>query len=43
MSTLSELRIKSRKEIKIDPNGKIWGDAEMNDYINDAIFQVQKD
>lgn len=43
MSTRSQLRGKLRTELKIDPNGKIWSDAVLNQYINTAYFQAQKD
>ena len=43
MSTRSQLRSKLRTELKIDPNGKVWSDATLNQFINSAYFQVQKD
>lgn len=44
MTSLSDLRIKLRAEyIKIDPNGKIWGNTTIDSLLNRAYFQVQKD
>ena len=43
MSTREQLRSDLRDEIRIDPNGKMWGDSVLNSYINQAIFQIQKD
>ena len=43
MSTRAQLRSKLRTEIKIDPNGKVWSDSVLNQYINSAYFQTQKD
>tara|TARA_R110002012_G_C11524150_1_gene599803 strand:- start:799 stop:930 length:132 start_codon:yes stop_codon:yes gene_type:complete len=43
MSTRAKLRSDLRDEIRIDPNGKMWGDSVLNTYINQAIFQIQKD
>jgi hypothetical protein len=44
MTSLSDLRIKLRSEyIKIDPNGKIWGNTTIDSLLNRAYFQVQKD
>lgn len=42
-TTLSQLRTKVRNEMKTDPNGRIWGDTVLNDYINSAYLQVQSD
>lgn len=43
MSTRAQLRTKLRTEIKIDPNGKVWNDTTLDQFINSAYFQVQKD
>lgn len=43
MSNRWELRTLLRTEIKIDPNGKIWDDTALNNYIDIAYLQVQKD
>lgn len=42
-STRAELRADVRLELKKDPNGRIWSDAELNNYINKAYLKVQKD
>jgi len=42
-STRSQLRTQLRTEIKIDPNWKIWTDSTLNNYINRAYLQIQKD
>lgn len=42
-TTRANLRTKTRRAIKIDPNGKIWGDDEVNDAINKAIDHVTID
>lgn len=39
----STLRADVRTELKKDPNGKIWSDNELNNYINKAYLKVQKD
>ena len=43
MSTRAQLRSKLRTELKIDPNGKVWSDPTLNQFINSAYFQLQKD
>lgn len=43
-STLSELRTLTRDNyIKIDPNGKIFGNTVLDSFLNRADFQLQKD
>lgn len=43
-STQAELRTKTRDYmVKIDPNGKIWGDDIIDAYNQRAYFQIQKD
>jgi hypothetical protein len=42
-STRAELRSDVKTELKKDPNGRIWSDAELNNYINKAYAKVQKD
>lgn len=42
-TTLANLRSSVRTEVKTDPNGKIWTDATLDTYINDAYFQIQSD
>lgn len=43
MSTLSALRSRARTELKIDPNGRVWSDATLNQNINQAVLQIQQD
>lgn len=43
MSTLLTLRSKLRAELKIDPSGRIWNDSTLNEYVNDAVSQIQSD
>lgn len=43
MSTLSSLRTKTRNELKIDLNGRIWGDSVVNSAIIQAVKQIQQD
>jgi hypothetical protein len=43
MSTLSVLRSRVRAETKKDPNGKVWSDSEVNNAVNQAVFQIQSD
>ncbi len=38
--TLEALRSELRSRLSIDPNGKIWTDAKLDDYINRAINYV---
>lgn len=42
-STRADLRADVRTELKKDPNGKIWTDAALNNYINKAYAKMQKD
>ena len=42
-TTRSQLRADVRTELKKDPNGKIWSNPELNNYINKAYLKVQKD
>lgn len=42
-TTRAQLRADVRTELKKDPNGKIWTDASINNYINKAYLKVQKD
>lgn len=43
MSTLAILRTKLNRELKIDPNNKIWSLEEKDQAINDAYDQIQRD
>jgi hypothetical protein len=43
MKTLANLRTDLRNELFTDPNGKIWKDALLNDYINQAYLRVESD
>lgn len=43
MTTLSGLRSRTRTELKIDPNGRVWSDNVLNQNINQAVKQIQQD
>ena len=43
MTTLVNLRALARDYIKIDPNGKLFNDSNLDSLLNRAYFQVQKD
>lgn len=40
MSTKSQIKDRTRRELKIDPNGDIWSDVQINEYIDDFIGMV---
>lgn len=42
-STRTTIRSLLRRELRIDPNGKIWTDSSLNTYINRAYLQLQQD
>lgn len=42
-TTLSDLRSDVRTEMKTDPNGKVWSNAQLTDFANQAYLQVQMD
>jgi hypothetical protein len=42
-TTLTDLISSTRTELKTDPNGKIWSDDTLQDYVNEAYLQVQSD
>lgn len=42
-TTKADLRTDLRTELKTDPNGKIWTDAVLDDYVTQAYFQIQSD
>lgn len=39
----AQLRASFRNEIKTDPNGKIWSDAEVNNFADIALLKLQRD
>lgn len=41
--TKSALRSRVRTNMKIDPKGRIWWDSDVNDAINTALLEIQKD
>ena len=43
MSSLSTLRTKFNSEVKINKNNKIWSTSTVDQYINAAVVQIQKD
>lgn len=43
MTSLANLRQLARDYIKIDPNGKLFNDNNLDSLLNRAYFQVQKD
>lgn len=43
MTQLSSLRSRTRSELKIDPNGRVWSDAILNQNINEAVTQIETD
>jgi len=43
MSTLSSLRTLTRQQYRFDPNGRVFGDTELDNYIQQAYKHVQNE
>lgn len=43
MATRLTYRSRLRRELKIDPNARIWNDTTLNDNIQQALYQIQQD